>query len=620
MYIRKASRIYKGKTYFHYLLVESLLTPQGPRQKVICSLGDLSPRPRQDWLALAHKLESALCGQQELITASDNAEVERLVAKVKSSASTPAPLLPTAAAANDELVAVRVDGVCCEESREAGPVHVGCQFWRRLGLDSILEQAGLSEGARRLTLAMTLNRLIHPASELAMPEWIRATALPDILGVDFDELAEDALYRNLDKLHEHRVAIETALTDRERDLFGLDQTIFLYDVTSTYFEGRAMGNGKAKRGYSRDHRGDCKQVLVGLAVNREGFPLAHEVFAGNRHDSTTLEEMLRALDRRVGLRPEQTVVVDRGMAGKQNVEQIRARGLHYLVAEPYAERKDWAAEFQDSGEFAAVEREPSPRNPYQKKSTIQVKMRRVGAETHVLCLSSERKQKDRAIRELHEKRLLADLEKLKKRVAKGKGRGTKPAEVRESIGRLKERYSRVARYYRMEYDDARKTFEYHLEESKRAEAEKLDGSYLLKTDRQDLNADEAWRIYILLTRAEAAFRALKSPLAERPIFHHKECRVEAHIFLCVLAYHLLAAIEKTLLDAGAHTSWATVREQLKTHQVNTIVLPTEGGMELRIRKATTPEPVHQEIYQKLGIAADLMRPHWTLTPAEKFPK
>jgi transposase len=620
MYIRKASRIYKGKTYFHYLLVESLLTPQGPRQKVICSLGDLSPRPRQDWLALAHKLESALCGQQELITASDNAEVERLVAKVKSSASTPAPLLPTAAAANDELVAVRVDGVCCEESREAGPVHVGCQFWRRLGLDSILEQAGLSEGARRLTLAMTLNRLIHPASELAMPEWIRATALPDILGVDFDELAEDALYRNLDKLHEHRVAIETALTDRERDLFGLDQTIFLYDVTSTYFEGRAMGNGKAKRGYSRDHRGDCKQVLVGLAVNREGFPLAHEVFAGNRHDSTTLEEMLRALDRRVGLRPEQTVVVDRGMAGKQNVEQIRARGLHYLVAEPYAERKDWAAEFQDSGEFAAVEREPSPRNPYQKKSTIQVKMRRVGAETHVLCLSSERKQKDRAIRELHEKRLLADLDKLKKRVAKGKGRGTKPAEVRESIGRLKERYSRVARYYRMEYDDARKTFEYHLEESKRAEAEKLDGSYLLKTDRQDLNADEAWRIYILLTRAEAAFRALKSPLAERPIFHHKECRVEAHIFLCVLAYHLLAAIEKTLLDAGAHTSWATVREQLKTHQVNTIVLPTEGGMELRIRKATTPEPVHQEIYQKLGIAADLMRPHWTLTPAEKFPK
>ena len=416
------------------------------------------------------------------------------------------------------------------------------------------------------------------------------------------------------------MAIETALADRERTLFGLDQTVFLYDVTSTYFEGRAMSNAEAKRGYSRDHRGDCKQVLVGLAVNRDGFPLAHEVFAGNRHDSTTLEEMLNALDRRMGLRPEQTVVVDRGMAGEGNIQQIRGRGLHYLVAEPYAERKDWVAEFQDSGEFAAVEREPSPRNPFQKKSTLRVKMRRVGGETHVLCLSSERKEKDRAIRELHEKRLLADLEKLKKRVAKGKGRGTKPAEVRESIGRLKERYPRVARDYRMEYEEEKKTFAYYLEEGKRAEADQLDGSYLLKTDREDLSAEESWRIYLLLTRAEAAFRALKSPLAERPIFHHKECRVESHIFLCVLAFHLLSAIEKTLLDAGVHTSWATVREQLKTHQVNTIVLPTDGGMELRIRKATTPEPMHQEIYRKLGIPAEVMRPQRSLAPAEEVPK
>ena len=618
MYIRKASRTYKGKTYSNYLLVESILTPKGPRQKVICSLGDLRPRPHKDWLALAHKLESALSGQQELVSSADTPELDRLLAKVKSAAAAAAP--PGAAAASGELVAVRIDGVRCEESREAGPVHVGCQFWRRLEVDPILEKAGLSEGARRLTLAMTLNRLIHPTSELAMPEWIRATALPDILGVDFHELAEDALYRNLDKLHEHRVAIETALADRERDLFALDQTVFLYDVTSTYFEGRAMGIAKAMRGYSRDHRGDCKQVLVGLAVNREGFPLAHEVFAGNRHDSTTLEEMLKALDQRVGLRADQTVVVDRGMAGAENLKKILAQGRHYLVAEPYAERKEWTAEFQDSGEFAAVEREPSPRNPFQKKSTIRVKMRRVGAETHVLCLSSERKQKDRAIRELHETRLLADLEKLKKRVAKGKGKGTKPAEVRESIGRLRERHSRVARYYRMEYDEEKKTFEYYLEESQRAEAEKLDGSYLLKTDREDLSAEEAWRIYTLLTRAEAAFRALKSPLAERPIFHHKECRVEAHIFLCVLAYHLLTAIEKTLLDAGVHTSWATVREQLKTHQVNTIVLPADSGMELRIRKATTPEPVHQEIYEKLGIAAEIMRPRRSLAPAEEAPK
>jgi hypothetical protein len=289
MYIRKSSRTYKGKTYSNYVLVESVLTPKGPRQKIICSLGDLSPRPQAEWLALAHKLTSALSGQAELLAPRvPDPELQDLLDKVHSAA-------PPSGSAFD-LLAVHVDQVRTEESREAGPVHVGFQFWRRLGIDGILAPAGLSERARQLACAMTLNRLIHPASELAMPDWIRSTALSDILQVDFQTLAEDALYRNLDRLHAQRVPIEAALAERERTLF--DQTVFLYDVTSTFFEGRAMANPKAKRGYSRDHRPDCKQVLIGLAVNRDGFPLAQEVFAGNRHDSTTLEEMLKALDKR----------------------------------------------------------------------------------------------------------------------------------------------------------------------------------------------------------------------------------------------------------------------------------------------------------------------------------
>jgi transposase len=610
MYIRKSSRTYKGKTYSNYVLVESVLTPKGPRQKIICSLGDLSPRPQAEWLALAHKLTAALSGQADLLAPrGPDPELQELLDKVRSAA-------PPSGSASD-LLAVHVDQVRTEESREAGPVHAGFQFWRRLGLDGILARAGLSERVRQLACAMTLNRLIHPASELAMPDWIRSTALSDILQVDFQTLAEDALYRNLDRLHAQRVPIEAALAERERTLFGVDQTVFLYDVTSTFFEGRAMANPKAKRGYSRDHRPDCKQVLIGLAVNRDGFPLAHEVFAGNRHDSTTLEEMLKALDKRVGLQPGQTVVVDRGMSGEENVKQIVARKLHYLVAEPYGARSDWVEEFENDADFVEVKRETSPTNPFQKKSTIQVKMRQLDGEVHVLCLSSERKEKDRAIRRAHEKKLLVDLDKLAKRVAKGKGRGTKPAEVLESIGRLKERYSRVARYYRLEYDSEKKVFRYSLDEAKLARAEKLDGSYLLKTDRRDLTADEAWRIYTLLTRAEAAFRTLKSPLGERPIFHHKEGRVEAHIFLCVLAYHLLISIEKTLLDAGVHTSWATVRETLKTHQINTIVLPADGGLSLRIRQGTVPEAPHRELYQKLGIGAEIIPPRKSWTRAEE---
>jgi transposase len=321
-----------------------------------------------------------------------------------------------------------------------------------------------------------------------------------------------------------------------------------------------------------------------------------------------MDEMLDALDRRIGLQPGQTVVVDRGMSGKQEIAKIQARGLHYLVAMRQTERDRWLEEFESDEGFQQVLREPSPTNRYQKKSNIEVKLRRVGELTYVLCRSSEREQKDRAIRQLHEQRLLTDLNKLEKRVAKGKGRGTKPQEVLESIGRLKERYPRVARYYRMEYDPETKVFRYSLDEEKRTRAEKLDGSYLLKSDRADLGADEAWRIYMTLTRAEAAFRAIKTPLAERPIFHQKEQRVEAHIFLCVLAYHLLISIEKTLLDQGWHTSWATVRQTLSTHQVNTVVLPTNSGLVLRIRKASTPEPAHREIYQKLGVKPEVIRP------------
>ena len=609
MYIRKASRTYKGKTYLHYLLVESALTPKGPRQKVVCSLGDLSPRPREEWLELAHKLESALGGQQDLLPAETDPELEGLLATVrlKRRPESRGPSQPVPAVV-PELVTVHTDRIQTELHREAGPVHVGYQFWLRLRVEGILAAAGLSERDRKLSCAMVLNRLIHPSSERAMPDWIRTTALPDILEADFEHLAEDALYRRLDKLHPQRAQIETALAERERTLFTLDPTLFFYDLTSTYFEGLALANPKAKRGYSRDKRPDCKQVVVGLAVTREGFPLAHEVFAGNRNDSTTVDEMLDALDQRIGLKPGQTVVVDRGMSSPENLGKIRARGLHYLVARRPGERDLWREEFENEAGFEPVLREPSPTNPSQKKSNIEVKLRQTADGTYVLCRSSEREQKDRAIRQLAEKRLVADLEKLAQRAAKGKGRGSKPKEVLESIGRLKERYPRVARYYSIDYDLESKQFRYRLEEEKRGRAERLDGSYLLQSDRKDLSAEEVWRIYMLLTRAEAAFRAMKTPLAERPIHHQKELRVEAHIFLCVLAYHLLVSIEKTLLDQGVHTSWASVRDTLKTHQVSTVVLPADNGMVLRIRKGSTPEPASREIYQKLRIDPQVIRP------------
>lgn len=599
MFIKRTTRRVGAKTYVNHLLVESVATVHGPRHRTICSLGSLAPAPATEWRGLAHKLGAALSGQTTLIP---DTAIEALAARTRPPRRPAGP----APAEGDGGVAVHVDQVQIEDVREAGPVHVGHQLWQALTLDAILATAGLSARARLLTEIMTLNRLVSPASEHAMPDWIRRTALGDILQTDFAALADDALYRTLDRLHPQRAAIEQALAARERTLFNLDDTIYLYDLTSTYFEGQCRHNPQAQRGYSRDHRPDCKQVVVGLVLDRDGFPKAHEVFDGNRQDRTTLDAMLTALEGRTGRRGGATVVIDRGMAFAENLAQIRARDHHYIVAGRPSERHEHQNAFEDDTGWTEIFRTPSPRNPGQKKTRVFTKRAGSGDEVHILCRSDGRREKDRAIRGKHEQRFLRDLAKLQARVAGRRLRA--PAKIHEALGRLKERYPRVARYYALAYDDATRAVTWATHPELVTRAEQLDGAYLLRTDRQDLSEEEIWRLYMLLTRVEAAFRAMKSPLMERPIFHHLEHRVQTHIFLCVLAYHLLVALEKRFLDHGVHTSWATLREQLSTHHVLTVVLPSTTGQILRIRKSSTPEAIHREIYHTLQIPSEVIKP------------
>ena len=373
MYIRKTVRRYKDKTYVNFLLVESVLTDKGPRQKVICTLGDLSPKPPEQWLALARKLQDALTGQLSLPGMADEDPELQQLRHVLPVQTAPPVDVDTATTTPGDLVSVRIDRVTHERHRPAGHIHVGLQFWKRLGLDDIFKSLGFSSWLVSLTCAMTLNRLIHPAAEYAMPDWIRSTAMADILGVDFSRLPDDPLYRNLDRLHPHRAAIESALAEREQSLFNLGNTILLYDLTSTYFEGKAALIPKAKRGCSRDHRPDCKQLVVGLVIGREGFPRAHEIFEGNTQDRKTLASMLDLLERRVGLPEGSTIVVDRGMAFAENIAELRRRKLHYVVAAGQKERDRLLAEFETVDGFEEVIRQPSPRNPSQKKSSVRVK-------------------------------------------------------------------------------------------------------------------------------------------------------------------------------------------------------------------------------------------------------
>jgi len=595
MYLRKTTRRYKHQTYTNYLLVESVQTDRGPRQRTICSLGSLEPAPADAWLGLAHKLEAALQGQASL--PGTVASIADLTAKARQGTSR-APLSAT--------IEIDADHVTVEESREAGPVHVGHQVWLQLQLDQILRRAGLSARACLLTEAMTLNRLIAPRSEHAMPDWMRRTAIGDILQAEVSTLTDEALYRNLDRLHPRREQIECELAEQEKTLFTLEDTVYLYDLTSTYFEGQARRNPQAKRGYSRDQRPDCKQVVIGLVLDRDGFSKAHEVFDGNLQDRSSLGLMLDALEKRVGKRAGATVIVDRGMAYAPNLAEIRQRGLHYIVAGLPPERSAWLEDFEDEAGWEEVVRTPSPRNPAQKKTRVQIKRRSKDDVVYILCRSEGRAAKDQAIRDKHDTRWAADVDKLKRRVNAGRLKAA--AKIEQAIGRLRERHPRIARYYVIRYDAEHHQVACQPLAAKQTQAHTLEGTYLLKTDRQDLTADEIWRTYILLTRVESAFRALKSPLMERPIFHHLQHRTQTHIFLCVLAYHLLTAIEHRFLQAGMHTSWWTLRQQLATHQVATLVLPTTDGRVLTIRKGTTPEPVHGDIYATLNIPVEVMKP------------
>src|SRR2546425_9105774 len=273
--------------------------------------------------------------------------------------------------------------------------------------------------------------------------------------------------------------------------------------------------------------------------------------------------MLTVLEGRTGRRGDTTVVIDRGMAFAENPAQSRARDHHYTVAGRPPERRQHQGAFEDDTGWIQIVRTPSPRTPGQKQTRAFSKRAVSGGDVHILCQSDGRREKDRAIRSKHEHRFLRDLAKLQARVAGRRLRA--PAKIHEALGRLKERYPRVARYYALAYDDATRAVTWTAHAELAARAEHLDGAYLLRTDRQDLSEEEIWRLYMLLTRVEAAFRAMKSPLMERPIFHHLEHRVQTHIFLCVLAYHLLVAIEKRFLDQGVHTSWATLRERSEEH-------------------------------------------------------
>ena len=555
MFIRPCYRRKNGKRHAYWALMESHRTERGPRQRVVAYLGQLDERGRLGVQAVA---EGRKNHRKKLFDDVPPQWVEVDAARVR-----------------------------VENCRDFGGPWLGLELIRRLGLHDFLEQT-LPCGREEIpwsamALVLVLCRLCKPSSELHIAEHFYAqSALPDLLGIPPEKINEQRLYRALDALLPHKESLEVFLKKRLGDLFGLEYDLLLYDVTSTYFEGQAEANPSAKRGYSRDHRPDCKQVCIGLVVSKCGMPLGYEVFAGNRTDVTTLQEIVQTMERRYG-RADRIWVGDRGMVSADNIAFLKQSGRRYIVGTPKSMLKQFEPELL-SEDWRTI------------RDGLEVKLcpSPDGDETFVLCRSRDRRKKEKAMHGRFEQRIEEGLRHIEASCHKQR---LQPLIVAQRLGRLLGQNSRAAGLFETEVRtaaDGRASLHWKKIETWRDWAALSEGCYLLRSNVVEWSDEELWKAYIQLTEAEAAFRIHKSDLRLRPIWHQKEERVLAHILVCFLAYVLWKTLSQRCQRAGLGHEPRRVFEELGKIQLVDVVLPTRQGTEIRRRCVTQPTD-HQAI-------------------------
>lgn len=493
-----------------------------------------------------------------------------------------------------EWVEVDTSRIRLERGKEFGGSWLGLELLRKLGLTAFLQEKLLPGREEipwwQMAQVLVLARFAHPSSELNIAEhFYEKSALEDLLGIPAEKVNDDRLYRALDALLPLKENLEKHLKERLGTLFDIQYDLLLYDVTSTYFEGEAKANSLAQRGYSRDHRPDCKQVCIGLVVTRQGLPLGYEIFAGNRSDTTTLTEIIDTMESRYG-KADRIWVMDRGLASEDNLEYLQEGQRRYILGTPREMLKQFEAQLLDKSwdqvhEGLEVKRCPSPD----------------GQETYILCRSTARREKEKAIHERFAKRLREGLEKMQRNCQKRK---VKLVVLAERVGRLKERNARAAGLFNVECIIGENGYA-QLTWSERTEwaqwAELSEGCYLLRSNVNDWSAEDLWQAYIQLTQAETAFRIHKSDLELRPVWHQKEERVRAHILVCFLAYVLWKTLGQLCKRAGLGDEPRKVLEELKHIQIVDIVLPTRSGHEIRKRRVIQPDEHLAILLERLGL-------------------
>lgn len=580
-------------------LVESYRNEEGqPRQRVIASLGD-TQLPEEEKKAIAKAVKLRLQGQENWfdsdVLSEDGAAWVARITQIAQRSKSAKPVDSTT------IDGVILDQVETENVVQLGPQLVAAKAWDELNLTPILEDLGMNPSMVATAQLMVCNRLIEPLSEWALIDWSHRTALPEMLGVRITKTTKNRLYNTSDQLIKQRKTIEAKLRTHEAGLFDSNRSVILYDVTNTHFEGDCQNNPKAKHGKNKQKRNDCKQVAVGVAFDENGIPLVHNVFEGNMADTNTLFDVLGRLTKEYGESAEAAtkgakaakpiVILDAGFASEENIERLKEKGFSYLINITRSNRTKYAESFAQGG-F-----EPIPGRSEEKKVEVKTIDDPDDDDSQlVLCHSAQRRLKEEAMLSKAEQRFLKDCEALKSRIEKGRLKKTDAIE--RSIGRLQKKHPRVNRYYTLTHENTSLTVERKADRYELAT--ELCGDYVLKTDKS-LDAVEIWQMYMTLLKAEAGFKMLKSALGLRPNFHQLEERVEGHIFISILAYHLLGWIREQFMQSGDTREWPTICRLMETHSVVTTRLPTTGGDVISVRKPSLPDAEQERVYQILGI-------------------
>jgi transposase len=596
MFIRRATIKSRetGEPYYTYRLVESVRTAKGVRQHTVLNLGRHFEVPRPQWGPLAQRIEALLGGQLDLIVDGLDpcweAMAQQHAARILSRQGEAAEEKEAALAAGAHYQRVDLARLEVIRPRSVGAEHVALAAVQQLGLEVKLAALGFNPHQLAAAMGLIVGRMVYPASELATHQWLQQrSGLGELLGYDFSTLDLNRLYRASDRLLAHRAALEAHLYQQERDLFALAETITLYDLTNTFFEGTASANAKAQRGHSKEKRTDCPLVTLALVLDGSGFPKRSEVFAGNVSEPKTLERMLKGLSATPGA-DGPTVVLDAGIASEENIAWLRGQGYRYLAVS-----RERHKEF-DAEQATLIREEGSTR------IRVQRLVDEASGEVRLYCHSTGREAKEQGIARRFSTRLEAELQHLAEGLHQRR-RVKNYEKVLTRIGRLRQRYSRVARYYdiRVEKDEASGNAKTLQWTRITPPEDTLPGVYCLRTNQAQWDEATLWHTYTLLTDLEAVFRSLKSELGLRPIYHHKSARVDGHLFISVLAYHLVHNLRIQLKAQGIHLSWESLRTQLAGQERVTVVLRREDGQIYHIRKATRPEPHQQTLYNALGI-------------------